>query len=110
MKNYVQSGDVLTVTAPAAVVSGQAFLVGSLLVVAQTDAATATSVAVVTCGVFDLPKLSTQAWAEGARVYWDDGNSRLTTVASGNTLVGVAASAAANPSPTGRVRLDGVAR
>lgn len=60
-----------------------------------------------TRGVFELPKLSAQAWTEGAKVYWDNTNARLTTVASGNRLVGVASEAAANPSAVGRARLDG---
>jgi len=39
MKNYVQEGKTLTVTAPAAVVSGQYVTVGSIRGVAAYDAA-----------------------------------------------------------------------
>jgi predicted RecA/RadA family phage recombinase len=60
--------------------------------------------------VGDLAKVSAQAWTEGAKIYWDDTAKNFTTTSGGNTLAGVAAAAAANPSATGKVRLDGVAR
>lgn len=59
-------------------------------------------------GVFDLPKTSAQAWTVGAKIYWDSANGLATTTASGNSLIGTALAAAANPSATGRVRLNGV--
>jgi len=107
MKNYVQSGDIVTVAAPYDVVSGAGALVGTLFGIAQTDAANTVVVALVTRGVFDLAKTSAQAWTVGAAIYWDDTNKVCTTTASGNTLVGKALVAAANPSATGRVRLNG---
>lgn len=110
MRNFIQSHDTITVPAPAAISSGQAVLVGDLFGVAQGDAASGAPVPIVTCGVFRLPKLAAQLWAVGAKVYWDDGNARTTTVASGNKLIGVATVAAANPSETGDVRLDGAVR
>ena len=110
MKNYVQSGDVVTVAAPAAVTSGAGVLVGSLFGVAQTDADNGADVAIVTRGVFELPKTSAQAWTVGAKIYWAAGAGECTTTATGNTLIGVAVAAAANPSATGTVRVDGAAR
>ncbi|MFD2030608.1 capsid cement protein [Ancylobacter dichloromethanicus] len=41
-------------------------------------------------------------------MYFDATNKVATTTASGNSLIGVAMAAAANPSATGRVRLNGV--
>ena len=61
-------------------------------------------------GVVTHAKVSAQAWTEGVKIYWDDSAKNFTTTSSGNTLCGVAAAAAANPSATGYVRLDGVAR
>ena len=36
------------------------------------------------------------AWTAGAKVYWDASNNYFTTTASGNTLAGIAAKAAAS--------------
>ncbi|MCB5199025.1 DUF2190 family protein [Loktanella sp. TSTF-M6] len=110
MKNFIQQGENVTVTAAADVVSGQFLAVGALTGVAQGDAATGEEVVLVRRGVFALPKASAQAWTVGAKVYWDATNSVMTTTASGNTLVGVAFTVAANPSDLGDVLLDGAAR
>lgn len=103
MKNYVESGETLTVAAPYAVASGAGALITTLFGVAQADAASGASVVLVTRGVFDLAKTSAQAWAVGAAIYWDDTNKVATTTSSGNTRIGTAVAAAANPSATGRV-------
>ena len=107
MKNFVMDGRVVTVPAPTGGVSaGAGVKVGDLFGVAQMIAAEAAPVAIVTEGVFDLPKVSAQAWAVGAKVYWDDTAKTTTTTASGNKLIGAAVAAAANPSATGRVLLN----
>lgn len=107
MKNYVQKGDVLAVAAPAALESGSGVLVGSLFGVAATAAAQGQEVELVTVGVFDLAKASGEAWAVGAKVYWDDTAKNTTTVDVGNTLVGAAIQVAGSASTVGRVRLNG---
>ncbi|SCY61621.1 DUF2190 family protein [Paracoccus tibetensis] len=109
MKNYVQPGEHLTLTMAAAVVSGQLVRVGSIVGVAQGNAAEGEDVVLVRRGVFDLPKTAAQAWTAGAKVYLTT-EGDLTTTASGNTLIGVAVEAAANPSAIGRVLLDGAIR
>ena len=111
MKNAILSGDVVPFTAPSGgVVSGTAYLIGSLLVVATVTAAQGEPFNGQVVGIVSCAKVSAQAWAEGAKIYWDNSAKNMTTTSSGNTLVGVAAAAAANPSATGLVRLDGVAR
>lgn len=107
MKNHVQKGEVLTLAAPYDVLSGGGLKVGSIFAVASGDALTGAAVEGVTCGVFDLPKASAQAWTQGQKVYWDDTAKLATSTASGNSLIGVATEPAANPSAIGRVRLDG---
>lgn len=108
MKNYVQPGDTIAVTAAADVQSGQGVLVGTLFGVAQNAALTGAELLLVTRGVFDLPKVGSQAWTVGASVYWDNANTRCTTSASGNTLIGnaVAAVGSGAGEATGRVRLS----
>jgi predicted RecA/RadA family phage recombinase len=108
MKNYIKSGDVLTLVAPAGgVVSGNFYLIGTMLVCATTTAAATENFEGRTVGVYDVPKVSAQAWTVGARIYWDSTAFNFTTTVGSNTLVGVAVAAAVNPSATGRVRLNG---
>lgn len=107
MKNFITPGENITVPAPAAVVAGQAVVVGSIFGVATDAAASGADVVLVRRGVFELPKTSAQAWGVGDKLYWSAGSAVVTTVASGNTLIGAAAAPAANPSSTGFVLLTG---
>ncbi|SIS98423.1 DUF2190 family protein [Paracoccus saliphilus] len=109
MKNYIQPGENLTLAMPAAVASGGAVLIGAIFGVAQGKAEAGDSVVLVRRGVFELPKLSAEAWSAGDPVYWDDTAKQLTTVEA-DALVGAAVEDAANPSETGIVLLDGVIR
>ena len=109
MKNYVQPGNTITLTAPYAVASGEGLLVGSIFGVASGTAALGEPVETALVGVFDLKKVASQAWSVGAKVYWDDAAKQTTTVATANTLVGVAVEAVAGGAgdTIGRVRLNG---
>ena len=107
MKNHVQKGENITVPSPADIASGDVVVIGNLVGVAAGDAATGGDLDIVTVGVFALPKTSALAIAVGDRVYWDSTNSIANKTASGNTLLGVAVAAAANPSATVNVRLNG---
>lgn len=107
MKNYVSSGDTVTVPAPSGgVTAGELVVIGDLFGVAATTADEGAPVVLYAAGVYEFPKVSAQAWTAGAGIYWDSGNKRATTASSGNTRIGAATAAAANPSPTGRVRLN----
>ncbi len=109
MKNFVQTGDKITCTAPYALTSGQGFLVGVLFAVALHDAANGAQVEGQMSGVVDLTALSTDTASGTALVlaYWDNTNRRVTTTASGNTKIGVIVAAKANGDTTARVRLNG---
>jgi predicted RecA/RadA family phage recombinase len=108
MKNYVQPGNTITLTAPYAVASGDGLLVGAIFGVASGAGALGEPVEAALVGVFDLTKVGSQAWAAGAKVYWDNTNKRCTTVATDNTLIGVATEAVASGAgdTIGRVRLN----
>lgn len=106
-KNFVQPGEQLPFAAPYARESGEGALIGSIFGVALVKLAEAAVGEFALTGVWDLPKVSAQAWTVGAKIYWDDTNKVCTTTATDNTLIGVAIVAAANPSSTGRVRLNG---
>lgn len=105
MKNYVQRGETLTIPAPAAVLSGGVVIAGSIIGVANGDAAIGDPVDVDVTGVFDLPKVAALAIGLGDVVYWDATNGIVTKTASGNTKLGYATTAAANPSASVSVRL-----
>lgn len=110
MKNYIQPGDVVTLTAPAEITAGTPIANGMLVGVAITDAANEAEVECATRGVFELAKTSAQAWTVGAAIYLIPSTRLVTTATTtGNIFIGTAAAAAANPSATGLVRLNGSA-
>jgi len=106
-KNFVQNGTNITVPAPANINSGSGVLVGSLFGVAAGSALSGEDLDLVTRGVFTLPKVSALAIGIGDKVYWDDATKLVNKTSSGNTLIGAAVSAAANPSGAVDVRLNG---
>ena len=107
MKNFIQKGDTITLSAPAGgVTSGGGVLVGSLFGIAAGDAAENDNVEVQTTGVFELPK-ATGAVTQGVKVYWDNTNGNVTTTVTGNTLIGAATIAAVSGDATVRVKLNG---
>ena len=107
MKNYVQKGENLTIPAPYNVTSGGGVKLGLIFGVASGDALSGADVDVVTVGVFDLPKVSTNTFAIGAACFWDDSAKLITSTSSGNTKIGVAVEAVGNPSGSVNVRLSG---
>lgn len=110
MRNFIQPGETITAIAPAGgIVSGAGLLIGSLFGVAAYTAAEDAEVEVAVEGVFELAKVNAQAWALGEPVFWDAATKLVTNVATGNVLIGTAVAVAANPSPTGRVRLGDTA-
>jgi len=105
MKNYVQEGKTLTVTAPAAVASGDYVVVGAIRGVAAYDAGQGEPVEVATEGVFTLPKVAADVVAAGDLLYW---NGTACTKAAGSgskPLVGVAVKAAGSGVATVDVKL-----
>ena len=85
--NFVQPGDVVTVSAPTGgVVSGAAFQVADLVGVAMFDAAEGEQVEMAIEGVFNLPSSES---TQGAKVYWDDIAKTFTAADVGNTRAGV---------------------
>ncbi len=111
MKNLVQPGRTITVTAPATVDSGDGVLIGSLFGVAAGDAATGESLDLVTEGVFALAKNSASVFTVGAFVYFNatDGNAHSNadedSNSGGTVRIGVAVAVAGAGATTVRVRL-----
>ena len=108
MKNYVQPGNTITLTAPYAVESGDGLLVGAIFGVATGAAVNGDSIEAALVGVFDLTKVGSQAWAVGDKVYWDNTAKQATKTATDNTLIGAAVEAVGSGAgeTVGRVRLN----
>lgn len=100
-----------------AVANGKGYLYGDLLSVvtalkrngqpvvgasAQGDEAT-----VALWGVWILPKTAAQAWAKGAKLYWDNTTGALTTTAGSNVEAGWAWEAQLAAATIGTVKLKG---
>lgn len=109
MSYYRARADIIDLTAPSGGVTvGLFYLIGAILVMANVTAAEGELFAGVPRGLFDeCAKATGSAWTEGQKVYWDDTNKRFTATATGNTLVGFAAAAAAAGDTTGSVILTG---
>ena len=109
MKNFVQPGETVTLTAPYAVTSGGGLLVGSIFGIATATAASGAEVEVLIEGVVDHARATGAStdWTAGTKIYWDNTNKVITKTATSNTLIGIAMTAAAVGDATGRVRLNG---
>ena len=109
MKNFVQSGDVVTFTAPTGgAASGIPLVVGSLVVIPAFSAAEGYECEGVTTGVFSLPKKSTDTPAQFDKAYWDTTNGEVTTTATDNTLIGAFMHAHEAGTTEADIRLNGV--
>jgi len=108
MKNFIQPGDVVTVTAPTGgVSSGDGVIIGSLFGIATKTAAQGEAVELATTGVYDLPKLSSAVITAGARVSWDATEKEVVLPDEDMYPIGISLVAAGNGITTVRVRLDG---
>jgi predicted RecA/RadA family phage recombinase len=106
MRNFVQPGKSIEITAPSGgVTSGVGVLVGNLFGVAEVTAAVGARVNIAVEGVYELAKTSALAIAEGDLLWFDNTNKVVFKTATGNKPVGIAVTAAANPSPTVQVKL-----
>lgn len=108
--NFVHPGDVLDLTAPAGgVVAGGGYILGNMFFMALGTAAESMPFRGKATGVWELPKTAAEEWTEGVSVYWNESTGEATSAGgSGTFLIGSAAAPAANPSDTGKVRLNGI--
>jgi predicted RecA/RadA family phage recombinase len=106
MINFIQTGEVLSLTPSAAVDSGVGYLFGAgLFGVATNDVASGDAGEFITEGVVEIAKTSALAISVGDRVFWDATNSVVNKTSTAQVCVGVAVEAAANPSSTVKIKL-----
>lgn len=109
MKNFVQHGDVIEVTAPYTTTAGQGVKVGAALFgVAQTDIANGAKGDLRMEGVVDIAKEAPLVISAGDRVFWDDANRRVNKTATAQLNVGVCVLDALSADTTVRIRLEPV--
>ncbi len=113
MKTFVQEGAILSVPAPATVVSGQLLRVGVLAGVAINDAPSGQPVNIATEGVYDVTKAGSQAWTVGQAIYGVGTTTLVATTATttGNIFLGVCVAPVGSGAgeTIGRIRLNGSA-
>ena len=107
--NFVQDGATVDATANAAVTAGTGMLIGNLFGVALNTADNGAPVRLRTEGVVTIAKTSALAISIGDRLFWDATNKVVNKTSSAQVCVGVAVSAASNPSATVQIKLAPVA-
>lgn len=106
MKNFVEKGEVLSLTMPYARTSGQGVKVGAAIFgVVVSDAASGAKAQVRPFGVYTLAKTAAQTYAVGDKLYWDDTAKLVTSTSTSNLFIGVAVAAAAGADATATVAL-----
>lgn len=103
--NY-KSGGSVELVAPYDRTAGQGALIGSIFGLADSAISSGSVGRFLLDGTPKLDKTSAQAWAQGDKIYWDDASKRCDNTNVG-PLIGTAAQAAANPSSSGFVTLNG---
>ncbi len=103
MKNYIEAGNTLdwTNSTTADVSSGDLVVVGDLVGVASGNIAAGGEGVLLTAGVFEIPKDTTEI-AQGKTVYFSSGKA---TATSGSPIAGKAWKLAAKADATCWVRL-----
>ena len=100
---YVQRGEYIDIVPESKVSAGDVVVQGDLVGVSKLDIEAGKLGAIATTGGYDVEK-GNEAFAAGAKAYWDGG--KATATAEGNTRIGLAVQAAAASSPTVRILLN----
>ncbi len=95
MKNFVQNGNALDLTASAAYASGELVIEGEIVGVAVTDIASGEVGAVSVTGVYEFDKESAATLAQGDKAYYDSSTKKLDDNTS-NPCVGTVVAVSGN--------------
>ena len=105
MKNYIQPGKVITVAAPADVLSGAGVMIANIFGVAAFDALSGIAVEISTEGVFEMPKLTANAFTVGQLVNWNNSTKEFQTATSTLDACAVVVEAASGSVSVAKVKL-----
>lgn len=102
MKNFIQRGDIINVTAVAPVTAGDVVEIGAFLGVAVTSAAIGENFALDISNVFELPK-DGSVYLSGDPVFWDGSQIVQGDGGGANSFFGMVTEAAGAPAAKVRV-------
>lgn len=107
-QTFIECGDVINYqNGGSALTAGSGVKIGLRIGICLVDiAATTGTGAVMVEGVHKVVKAASQAWTQGALVYWDDTAKNFTTTSSGNTLAGYIFEPALSADVIGYVKLN----
>lgn len=101
-QNFIEEGDQIEFPILAAVVTGVPVLYGiKLAIPLRSSTVVGEKVAHRFEGVFEIAKTTSEAWAVGDPLYWDNTTKKLTTTAGSLKLVAWAAQPAIAAATTG---------
>jgi predicted RecA/RadA family phage recombinase len=105
MLNFIENGDKLQLEAPKDVIGGDAVAIGSLVGVAYVDAKEGELTNISLKGVYELPKLTTEAWSAGDKLYLAE-NGKLVKTAGELPFAGFAFADVVQAEVVGPVKLS----
>lgn len=105
MKNFIAHGEVIEVTATAAITSGEAVVIGDTVGVAIISGAIGDKVSCAQEGVYELPKAAGAIIAQGKKCYFVVADKNITGTAGSNIFAGYAYEGAAAADATVKVKL-----
>jgi predicted RecA/RadA family phage recombinase len=110
MKNFIARGEALEITAGADIASGAGVVVNGLFGVAAGAIANGARGIINLTGVYALPKIGSQAWQIGQRVFWN--GTAATNAGNAGIYIGTVAAAVGSGAgeTVGNVRLAGMAQ
>ena len=104
MSRRINDGKVITFPALAAAAAGDIVVVGNLVGLNKNVVTDVGDPMVLEIdGEIETPKVGSQVWAVGDKVYWDAANSRATKTAGSLKLMGFVGGPAAANDSVGRV-------
>lgn len=108
-KYQVQQGDVLDLTAPYDLLLATGytpgFKIGSIIGVAETNAANGAPFEGRVSGLHTIKKATGETWAIGDLLYWDDSAKDFTKTSTSNTKAGYAMSVTLTGDTVGNIKL-----
>lgn len=105
MKTFYAPGHDIDFVAGGTIASGDIVVAGSLVGVSAKSYATGEAGVFEISGIHKLLKVTAQVWTQGQPVYKTAGANTVSNVATANTFMGYAASAALGPDVYGLVLL-----
>jgi len=105
---FIHNGNAIDYTPTTNVSAGDVIVLGDLVCIAKLDIPANTLGALAVVGVFDIAKATgaSTAIAAWATCYWNATTKQVTTVATGNKLMGTCLQAAGDTADTVRIRLN----